>query len=214
METLVKPSIITSMTKSSESFPFWGRVLLYAAAAAVHIILLVTLTFNTAQKEGPIDHTIFKVVDITEFVPEEPKEEEKQDTPPPPPDETIEVDPQEGLVEDVEVTEKFVVEAAKPIEYLPQHKISEMPRIPYDEFRSRVVYPTLANKQRIEAVVYLELYIDAAGNLRNIEILKDPGYGLAEAAIKALEGLRWAPARANGEPVAVHIRYPVPFKLK
>ncbi|HOV14543.1 MAG TPA: energy transducer TonB, partial [Spirochaetota bacterium] len=100
------------------------------------------------------------------------------------------------------------------IDYLPQHKISDVPILPTDEIKSRMVYPPLANKQGIEGIVYLELYIDQFGNIKKIEVLKDPGYGFAEAALKALEGIKVKPAMSNGVPVAVKFRYPIRFTLK
>jgi protein TonB len=86
--------------------------------------------------------------------------------------------------------------------------------MPAEEIRKRIKYPPLANRQKIEAVVFLELYIDKNGDIRNIVVLKDPGYGFAEAAVEALEGMKVEPAEANGIPVAVRYRYPIRFKLK
>ena len=71
----------------------------------------------------------------------------------------------------------------------------------------------MAMKQGIEGVVYLELYIDEAGNIRRINVLKDPGYGFADAAVAALEGITCKPAMMNDKPVAVRFRYPVRFVL-
>ncbi|HNY21606.1 MAG TPA: energy transducer TonB [Treponemataceae bacterium] len=78
---------------------------------------------------------------------------------------------------------------------------------------SRIEYPAMAMKQGIEGVVYLELFIDEAGLIRKISVLKDPGHGFAEAAIAAITGLRCKPASANGRPVAVRFRYPVRFAI-
>ena len=47
-----------------------------------------------------------------------------------------------------------------------------------------------------------------------MSVLKDPGFGFAEAAIKALAGLVCEPAQVEGRPVAVRYRYPVRFALK
>ena len=214
METIMKPSIISRMSNSKRSVPVWSRALIYGIAIAAHVIILVTLTFKAVPMEDKIDHTIFKVVDITELAPVEKPEEKPEEKSPPPQDEVLEVDPQEGLVEDVEITDKTVVEANAPIEYLPQHKISRPPGIPTNRILENIVYPPLANKQKIEGVVYLMLFIDRTGKIRDIEVLKDPGYGLAEAAIKAFEGITCTPAMANETPVAVRFRYPIRFSLE
>ena len=105
------------------------------------------------------------------------------------------------------------MEEKEEIEYLPQHKISAVPVIPSREVLARIVYPPMALKQGIEAVVYLELYIDSAGLIKKIKVLKDPGHGFAQAAVSALQGLSCIPANANGKNVAVKYRYPVKFTL-
>jgi len=201
------------------------RYVVLAGVVALHLVLVLTVTINTGQKERRADTTIFKVVDLQEYVPPppEPEREEK----PVVPEEKIEVPPQEGIAEEIIETEKEVVEvdtgtvptapAAEPppqIEYLPQHKISVPPVMPAEAIRKRIQYPPLANRQKIEGVVFLELYIDKNGNIRNIVVLKDPGYGFAEAAVEALSGMTVEPAEANGIPVAVRFRYPIRFKLK
>ena len=200
------------------------KIFVFSIAIVIHVILILTITISTGKKENRKDNTVFKMVDVKEYIPPEPVKEEPAKLPPPPkpiiPEEQIEVVNQDDIAEDIIETEKEVVEVeiatAKEveIEYLPQHKISDPPGIPTEDILKRVVYPTLANKQKIEGVVYLELYIDSTGEIRNIEILKDPGYGLAEAAIEAISGLSCTPALANGVPVAVRFRYPVRFKLK
>jgi periplasmic protein TonB len=208
-------------------------------AAALHLGLILTVTIDVKGREEREDTSIFKLVDIREYVPpppepepERPKEEEKKVEP----EEEIVVPRQEAIVEEVIEAEEEVVEtppesepvtipsqekALEPspetppeIEYLPQHKISEAPGIPTERIRASIEYPPLANRRGIEGVVYLELYIDAHGVIRDIKVLKDPGFGLAEAAVKALEGITVKPAKANGTPVAVRFRYPVRFSLK
>ena len=99
-------------------------------------------------------------------------------------------------------------------EYVPQFKITDAPVIPVKEVLSRIEYPALAAKQGIEATVYLELYIDKSGRIVRATVLKDPGFGFAEAAAKALVGLACSPARMGDEAVAVRYRYPVRFTLR
>lgn len=198
------------------------KVFVFALAAVAHLILILTITINTGEKEKRQDNSIFKMVDIKEYIPPEPVKDEPPKAPPPKkinPDTQVEVS-KKDVAEEIIETEKEVIEVeevaadVEAIEFLPQHKISDPPGIPTSEILSRIEYPVLANKQKIEGVVYLELYIDQKGNIRNIDILKDPGYGLADAALEALEGIVCRPALANGNPVAVRFRYPVRFKLK
>jgi protein TonB len=99
-------------------------------------------------------------------------------------------------------------------DFAPQYAISELPVISENDVRSRIAYPVLAAKQGIEATVYLELFIDGSGRIVHINVLKDPGFGFAEAAVKALLNLVCSPAKMDGKPVAVRYRYPVSFKLR
>lgn len=187
------------------------RPLLFGLVIAIHIIVLVCVRFSVkeAALEEEIDAEIFKLVDVEEFVP----------PPPPPPV----IEKKEVVVnsvkasETIQETEKEVVEVEEEvpveIEYVPQHKISVVPEIPTKAILSKIEYPKMAMKQGIEGVVYLELFIDEAGNIRHVNVLKDPGYGFAEAAIAALDGIICKPALMNEKPVAVRFRYPIRFVL-
>jgi protein TonB len=214
----------------------FGKLAILGVTIAVHLVLIFTITIQTGERKEREDTTLFKMVDVREYVPPppEPKQEEKPEEKKKP-EEVVEVPQQEPIAEDIIEVEEEVepvepeavpqeetasvpgppsVPKPAPIEYLPQHKISVPPLMPVEEIRKRIVYPPLANRQRIEGVVFLELYIDKEGMIRKIVVLKDPGYGFAEAAIKALEGLRVEPAKANGVEVAVKFRYPIRFTIK
>lgn len=200
--------------------------LIVAVVVAGHLIALFTISVTTASRESREDTSIFKVVDAQELPPPEP-EREPEPPEPEPPEPEEQLPPQESVTEEVEESDEPIEEPAPrpeptsvtrpaeaPIEYLPQHRISVPPGIPTDEIRSRIEYPSLARMQGIEGVVYLELFVDATGKIRRIEILRDPGYGMGAAAQAAFEGIRATPARANDEAVAVRYRYPIRFQLR
>lgn len=79
---------------------------------------------------------------------------------------------------------------------------------------SRIRYPSLAKRQGIEGLVLLRLFISASGKVERIEVEEDPGYGLAQAAVKAFTGLQGEPALLRGKAVPVTLRYPVRFSLQ
>ncbi len=181
------------------------RPVLFSLVIAIHVLVLIGVKFsvsNAAAEEEKVAE-IFKLVDVEEFVP-----------PPPPPV----IEKKEVLVntvkssENIQETEKEVVEV-EDIDYVPQHKISVIPEIPTKKILSKIEYPKMAMKQGIEGVVYLELFIDEEGNIRRVNVLKDPGYGFADAAISALDGIICKPALVNDKPVAVRFRYPIRFVL-
>lgn len=183
------------------------RPLLFSLVIVLHIVILICVKFSVSDtiQEEEANAEIFKLVDVQEFVP------------PPPPPPVIEkkdiVVNQVKASENIQETEKEVVEIPEDIDYVPQHKISVIPEIPTKAILSKIEYPKMAMKQGIEGVVYLELFIDESGNIRRINVLKDPGYGFADAAIAALDGIRCRPALVNDKPVAVRFRYPVRFVL-
>ena len=100
------------------------------------------------------------------------------------------------------------------INYLPQSDIEVAPFIEGKIYKSRIVYPPIAQKMGIEAVVSLELFIDQNGIVRQVVVKKDPGNGFAEAAVAALQGIQVKPATAGGSPVAVRWRFNLRFTLK
>ena len=189
------------------------RPFIYLLTALIHIIILFSFSFKIAEQSERDDLSIFKIVDVTEYTVPEKEQIPRADRE----KEVLEVSRQDSIAENITETEKAVVESEggiNSIDFLPQHKISVPPGIPAELVKGRIEYPKLANMQKIEGVVFLELFIDSRGVIRNIIVLKDPGYGLAEAAVKAFEGVKCVPAAANGKPAAVRFRYPIRFTLK
>lgn len=183
----------------------FARPALFAVALILHIAVISI--FNFTEKEEAVETVdfreaeVFKLVDIQEY------------TAPPKTSESITVKNQPKASENIKETEENVHEEFDESQYLPQHKISSVPVIPARDILSRIEYPPMALKQGIEAVVYLELFIDSKGCIKNIRILKDPGHGFAEAAVRALRGITCIPAVVNGKACAVKFRYPVKFTL-
>ena len=187
----------------------FARPLLFAFALLLHLAAFYLINFTAKEEEiDTVDFReaeVFKLVDVQEFVPPPPAPVEKK--------EVVTVSNQPKASENFVETKEEVVVEREEIVYLPQHKISSVPIIPSREVLSRIVYPPMALKQGIEAVVYLELFIDSNGSIKKIKVLKDPGHGFAQAAVKALEGVTCVPANANGKNCAVRYRYPVKFTL-
>ncbi|MDR0410110.1 MAG: TonB family protein [Spirochaetaceae bacterium] len=220
------------MMKSEEKFKDkLRRGGLFAFVAALHVFLLFFIVFKIEVNAGTVEApaTVMKLADIEE----EPAPPTPEEPPPPPPPPVVQKAPPvemeiiEAVAETVIETEEAPVElaaisppAAAPAryteEYLPQNKVSVLPKLDERDIRSRLVYPPIALRSGLEGIVYIELYIDREGNVRRVVILKEnpPGKGFGEAAIKAFEGLRGEPARANGDAVPVRYRYPVRFQIK
>ncbi len=78
---------------------------------------------------------------------------------------------------------------------------------------SHIIYPPLAKRQGKEGLVILRLFVSENGDIDEIRIEEDPGYGFGEAARNAFLNLKGTPASFEGENVKVTFLYPVRFSL-
>jgi periplasmic protein TonB len=205
--------------------PDMKKYLVFLASFLLHVLVLsgVLLFFKMSHNVKSVIPESIEILNYEEYIP--PVEEKIQ--------QTKKIKLEEDAVpenKDFKENENNVVKAnpdgddnAKnlsqtdgdngDVDYMPQSKIDEAPVFPMADIKSRVVYPPLASKQEIEGLVVLELYIDDKGNIRKITVLKDPGYGFGEAAVRAFDKIKCVPAKSKGNPVAVRFKYPVRFTL-
>lgn len=212
-----------------------ARLAIFVVVAGLHGVLLFFVVFsvNTTLKAAEPAAQTIKLVDIREDIPPPPP----LPPPPPPPPESPPAAAQnaveavaETMIETDEVPEETVVvrgiipapaagageRPAPEIEYLPQHRITTPPSFPEQEIRDAIVYPRIALSSGIEGLVYLELFIDSRGEIRQITVLREtpPERGFGEAAVRAFRGIRAAPAQADGRDVGVRWRYPIRFTIR
>ncbi|MCK5798809.1 MAG: TonB-dependent receptor [Deltaproteobacteria bacterium] len=74
-------------------------------------------------------------------------------------------------------------------------------------------YPAAAWAARIEAMVALELHLDARGRVLVIRALNHPGHGLAAAARHAARRFRFLPALSSGQPIPAVVVFRYAFHL-
>jgi TonB family protein len=74
-------------------------------------------------------------------------------------------------------------------------------------------YPAGAQAQGIEATVGLAVEIDTKGNVLRVEVLNAAGQGFDEAAVAAVESMKFSPAHNADGPVAVAIQFDYSFTL-
>ncbi len=85
----------------------------------------------------------------------------------------------------------------------PRYRHKEMP-----------VYPALARRLGKEGKVLLRLTIDENGDLVNVEVIEDSGYGFADAAISAVKKSTFITPTLNGRPIRARALLPVIFTLR
>ena len=189
------------------------RIIIFTAVAILHLLIILFAAFKMEviiNIPEPLAG-VLKLVDVEER------------TPPPRPPVEPQRETNDVIAETMIATDEVIPPAEKPAEeysseqteYLPQYRISVLPVLPENEIRSAIVYPPIARRSNIEGTVYLELFIDRYGQVREVRILREnpPGRGFGEAAVNAFMGIRGKPAEANGIAVAVRYRYNLTFKL-
>jgi TonB family protein len=84
-----------------------------------------------------------------------------------------------------------------------------------DYLEEQLQYPEKAKEAGTEGRVRLKLYIDAAGNIEEVEVLKSLGDGCDEEAIRLIkEGPKWQAAKKGDSSVASTRKITVGFKIQ
>ena len=76
-----------------------------------------------------------------------------------------------------------------------------------------VVYPEAARQEGVEGRVIVQFVVDEAGGVRDAVAVRSPDDRLSEAAVDAVERMRFEPGRHRGQAVAVRFAVPVTFRL-
>lgn len=80
--------------------------------------------------------------------------------------------------------------------------------------RTLPIYPVMARRMGKEGRIVLRLTIDEKGNLSNVEVIENGGYGFAEAAVEGVKKSSFLPAQKDGKPVASRAILPIRFSLR
>lgn len=150
---------------------------------------------------------------------------QQMEAPPPPSRPSIPVESdEEEIAEDITIEEttleSFAWEAPPP----PPSDEPIIRFIPYDEppvpvggleaLMRNVRYPPIAREAGIEGTVIVQAFIDARGRVTQTVVAQSlPGTGLDEAAVEAIEGTRFKPAKQRDRAVGVWMTIPIMFKL-
>jgi len=64
--------------------------------------------------------------------------------------------------------------------------------------------------------IYVAFVIEKDGSMTDIQVKRDPGYGLGEEAVRVLKSLRtkWAPGMIDGKPVRTAYNLPIVVEMK
>jgi periplasmic protein TonB len=91
-----------------------------------------------------------------------------------------------------------------------EYLVSEMPVV-LTEVRPQ--YPKEARERQLEGAVVMDILIDEQGVVREAKVIEGPTEFQA-VAVEAMRKFKFRPARVDGNPVAVMIRYTLRFQLE
>lgn len=138
--------------------------------------------------------------------------------PPPPPKPKLPVaaeSDEEVEAETIEKTDFTGLEKEADVDFRPPKFVAyEVAPQPLNERIMQGIYPEVARRLGIEGKLYLELWIDTKGKVRNVIITKPLYPAIDKVAKERAYQLKFNPAMQNDKPVAVRLAYPVIFKLE
>ncbi len=92
------------------------------------------------------------------------------------------------------------------------------PAMMYKYVYEHIKYPVQARKNGVSGTVIIQFVVNDQGNLTDIQVVKGPGSGLDEEAIRVVnlmnEEHMWIPATKDGRPVSVTFTLPIRFGLQ
>ncbi len=103
--------------------------------------------------------------------------------------------------------------APEGVRYVPSYQADTQPQVLREVRLQNSEWPAEARRAGIEGSVVVSIAIDAEGNVTAAKLVRGLGYGLDEAALKAVRGFKFRPATVKGQPVATEIKYTYTFLL-
>ena len=131
--------------------------------------------------------------------------------------ERVDVAPTSVVAPPVEAPPAPVVVAKAPVAVAaPRPQPVEPPHFDVAYLNNpRPAYPPIARKMGLEGVVLLRVDVSAKGTPEKIVIAQTSGASLLdEAAMKAVQGWTFVPARRGDAPIAHPVEVPIRFQLK
>lgn len=155
----------------------------------------------------------------------------QEQAPPPPPKPPIPIEaPTDDVLEDVEIESTELDESAtvsappppppveeeedaEPVFFVAVEQMPE-PIGGIGAIQSKIVYPEIAKRAGVQGRVFVKAYVDEAGKVTKVELIRGIGAGCDEAAMKAVNSVMFSPGKQRGKPVKVQVTVPVLFKLQ
>lgn len=115
-----------------------------------------------------------------------------------------------------EIPEEVSVEDDTPVLFAdkpPQFPGGEQARLMF--LQNNICFPVAAREGNVSGTVYISFVVSKDGSIRDIEVLRGPGGGLNEEALRVAHLMpKWEPGFLGGELVSVKYVMPVRFVLQ
>jgi protein TonB len=107
----------------------------------------------------------------------------------------------------VSIEQDITIDDAPPADFVPYEKEPQVVK------RVEPKYPELAMRAGLEGKVYVKIWVDKEGKVKQVVVLKSDAEIFNEPAIEAAKQFVFTPAYMNNGPVAVWVSLPFRFKL-
>ena len=171
--------------------------------------------------------SIFSSMNISELQVDDIPETKQEKKAPPPARPTVPIASEDEDLPDDETIDDtiFDLDAEPPPPPPPPSDDDAIIFVPYDEpptpiggfpaIQRKLVYPEIARKAGVEGRVLVYAHIDVDGIVLRTKVMKSLGpNGCDEAAVAAINAVKWKPAKHRDRPVKVWIAVPVDFRLR
>ncbi len=100
------------------------------------------------------------------------------------------------------------------VEQMPEYKGGQEAMMQF--LGKNIKYPNAAKEAEVEGIVVLQFVVQTDGTLKDIEVVKDLGYGTAEEAVRVLKMMdgQWKSGKQNGAPILVRYTLPVRYAMR
>jgi len=213
-------------TVIQRSSPFSLSVTLHA----VLVLIVLGLHFITAPKSRRV---VVEIVEIPTAAPahlnlQPPKEMDRPKPPPKPEQRQVFGANRKSIQAETTTADTVEIKAGNTVaKEMDDLKLNESDAdsipIPADDYlvtsmpvlvsQVRIPYPPKAKKAGIEGPVVMEMIIDDQGKVRQVTLIRGPGYDLNDAAIEAMKQVQFRPGKIGDKSVAVKFRYTYRFVL-
>ncbi len=204
----------------------------------LEIAFIVALSLTILAVRAPMhsngDELGFTLADQEVVHMEEIVQTEQIERPPPPPRPPVPVEvPNDAILDevvldlDVSLDLDAIVELPPPpapaIEEVEEEMepeifvvVENMPEIIGGATRiyENLIYPEIARQAGVEGLVVIQVVVEPDGTPSGTMVARSASPVLDNAAIAAVEGLRFVPGKQRGQPVRVRMAIPIRFRLR